>query len=60
MPAAERSYPVTKMFRLEPNRPKRLRALAAKARARLPNDPKARKLARNLEAAARLIERRMN
>jgi hypothetical protein len=34
-------------FRLEPNRRKRLRALAAKLRRKLPNDPKAQKLTRN-------------
>lgn len=49
-----------KTSRLEPNRPKRLRAMAAKLRQRFPKNAKAQKLARNLEIGARLIERRLN
>ena len=53
MPANGENAQATKTSHLEMPRPIRLKALAAKLRQQKPNDPKALKLASNLEAGAR-------
>jgi hypothetical protein len=55
---AKGNYQAMKTSLSELARPLRLKALAKKLRARLPNDPKAAKLAANLEAGAKYLQKR--
>jgi hypothetical protein len=58
MRAAKGSYRAMKTSLSELPRPLRMKALAKKLRARRPNDPKAQKLAKNLEWAAKYIQKK--